>query len=101
MKLIRTETFNKLYSKLDTSVQKLVDKQIEILIETKGQGKPLYKDILFERKVEGFRMYYFKINQNTIILILASIMKKTSKKAQQEEIEKLKDELDKLFSDFQ
>ena len=101
MKLIRTQTFNKLYSKLDTSVQKLVNKQIEILIETKGQGKPLYKDILFERKVEGFRMYYFKINKNTIILILASIMKKTSKKTQQKEIEKLKDELDKLFSDFQ
>ena len=46
-------------------------------------------------------MYYFKLNQDTIILILASIMKKTSKKAQQKEIEKLKDELDKLFSDFQ
>ena len=52
MKLIRTDTFNKLYSKLDTSVQKLVDKQIEILIETKGQGKPYIKIFYLRGKLK-------------------------------------------------
>ena len=101
IKIIKTNEFNKNYSKLDTSVKKQIDKQIEYIINSKGNGKSLYKNIIFERKVESYRIYYIKMQQEIIILIFVSIHKKHSSKSQQEQIDLIKEYLDIYLSEFQ
>ncbi len=89
IQVIKTENYRKCYEKLDKSIQKQVDRQEKILISSGGRGKPLYKNILFERKSENYRIYYLKKDNDKIILVFISIHKKTNKKRQQEDINKI------------
>ena len=101
MKIIKTNTFNKQYSKLDSSIQNLIKKQIKIVTNQKKFGKPLYKNIIFERKVESYRIYFIVLNQSELVLIFVSIAKKHSKKSQQEDIEFVKKILKIYLKEFQ
>lgn len=94
MKLIRTETYWNSYEILDNFVKRLIDSQIKILVSTKGYGKSLYKNILFERKVGVYRLLYIRKENNELILILLLIVKK---KSQQDGIDFIKKNLDKFI----
>ena len=87
--IIKLKEYEKCYNKLDKSIQRQVDRQEKILENTGGKGKPLYKNILFERKVGSYRIYYLKKDNNKIILVLILIRKKSGDKKQQEVIDQI------------
>ena len=88
-KVRRTNRFNKEVEKLSNEEIKRVNKLIEQLKENPYVGDQLQIKILREKKLEEKRIYYLIFDDLNAILIIAI----SNKKAQQKEIDFIKDNI--------
>ena len=85
-KIFTTEEFDRDFDKLDTSLQTQIEKAIEQLETNPFVGKPLGYKFFREKKVKNYRIYYL-IYEDYIVTFIIAI---SSKKDQQEAIDKIK-----------
>ena len=85
-KIFTTEEFDRDFDKLDTSLQIQIEKAIEQLETNPFVGKPLGYKFFREKKVKNYRIYYL-IYEDYIVTFIIAI---SSKKDQQEAIDKIK-----------
>jgi len=85
-KIFTTEEFDKLFSKLDKSIQVRINNEIEQLQETPYVGKPLGYKFFREKRAEGYR-FYFLIYEEYVVVFVITL---SDKKGQQDAINKIK-----------
>ena len=85
-RIFTTDEFERLFKKLDRSLQLQIEKQIGQLETDPYVGKPLGYEFFREKKVRNYRFYYL-IYEEHIVVFLISI---SDKKDQQRVINKIK-----------
>ncbi len=95
--ILKTEMFDRKFSKLDNSVQLQIKKIREQLKENPYIGKPLDFEFFREKKIGKFRVYYL-IYENYSIVYIITI---SEKKDQQKVINTIKLFLDKYRQEIE
>lgn len=85
-KIFTTEEFDKIFSKLDSQIQRQIGKEIDQLAENPFSGKPLGYKFFREKKVRGYRIYFLIYEEYLVIFIITI----SGKKEQQEVIDTIK-----------
>ncbi len=78
--------FNKDFKKLDRSIQKQIEKEIDQLQINPYVGKPLGYSFFREKKVRNYRFYYLIYDEYVIVFVIAL----SDKKDQQRVINNIK-----------
>ena len=76
-----TEEFDKTFIKLDKSIQKSIDDEIEQLEKNPYVGKPLGFRFFREKKVKNYRFYYLIYDEHVVVFVVAISDKKNQQKA--------------------
>lgn len=76
-----TEEFDKLFNKLDNSIQIQIEKEIEQLQNNPFAGKPLGYKFFREKKVKNHRIYYLVYEEYVVVFIISLSNKKGQQKA--------------------
>ncbi|MBI4158754.1 hypothetical protein HY500_00675 [Candidatus Woesearchaeota archaeon] len=95
--ILKTEIFEKKFSKLDKSIQQQIESIRDQLKINPYIGKPLHVDYLREKKVGKFRIYYL-IYQEYVIIYMITI---SEKKDQQKAINTIRLFLDKYHQEIE
>lgn len=85
-KIFTTEEFDKDFDKLDLSLQKQIEKEIEQLEENPYVGKPLGYKFFREKKVKNYRIYCLIYEEYVVVFVVAV----SDKKNQQRVIDSIK-----------
>lgn len=80
-RIFTTEEFDKAFAKLDKSIQKSIDDEIEQLEKNPYVGKPLGFKFFREKKIKNFRFYYLIYDEYVVVFIVAISDKKDQQKA--------------------
>ena len=86
-KIFTTDQFDKTFEKLDASLKKQIEKEIEQLEITPYVGKPLGYKFFREKKVKNYRIYYLIYEDYVVVFVIAI----SDKKDQQRIIDTIKD----------
>lgn len=85
-KIFTTDEFDRDFDKLDISLQKQIEKEIEQLEENPYVGKPLGYKFFREKKVKNYRIYYLIYEEYVVVFVVAI----SNKKEQQKVIDSIK-----------
>jgi len=80
-KIFTTEEFDKIFSKLDNTLQKQIEKEIEQLQVNPEVGKPLGYKFFREKKVKNYRIYYLVYEEYVVVFVITLSDKKDQQKA--------------------
>ena len=80
-KIYVSDEFRKDFEKLDSSLKKQINKEIEQLEENPFVGKPLNYKFFREKKIKNHRMYYLIYEEYIIVFVVAISNKKDQQKA--------------------
>jgi len=78
--LYTTEDFDKSFSKLDNSLQKQIESELEQLEINPYVGKPLSYEFFREKKVKNYRFYYLIYEEYIVVFVVALSNKKEQQK---------------------
>jgi mRNA-degrading endonuclease RelE of RelBE toxin-antitoxin system len=92
--ILYTDQFMKNFLKLDKSIQKRFERQINYLVKNPFIGKPLGIKYFRELKVMNYRLYY-AINDKEILVLLVDT---STKKDQQKTIQEIKPKIIHLLN---
>jgi|TARA_Y100000310_G_C20463870_1_gene706666 mRNA-degrading endonuclease RelE of RelBE toxin-antitoxin system len=84
--IFTTNEFDKDFSKLDTSIRKQIEKEIEQLGSNPYVGKPLGYKFFREKKIQNYRFYYLIYENHVAVFVIAL----SDKKYQQKVIDTIK-----------
>lgn len=80
-KIFTTDEFDKLFGKLDNSIQKQIEKEIEQLETNPYVGKPLGYNFFREKKIKNYRVYYLIYEEHIVVFVITLSDKKNQQKA--------------------
>ncbi len=80
-KVFTTDEFERLFDKLDKSLQIQIEKEIEQLQTSPYGGKPLGYEFFREKKVRNYRIYYLVYEEYVVVFIVTLSDKKDQQKA--------------------
>ena len=80
-KIFTTDEFDKFFSKLDNSLQKQIEKEIEQLQINPFAGKPLGYKFFREKKIKNYRAYYLVYEEYVAVFVITLSNKKDQQKA--------------------
>ena len=75
-KIFTTDQFDKTFDKLDASLKKQIEKEIEQLEITPYVGKALGYKFFREKKVKNYRIYYLIYEDYVVVFVIAISDKK-------------------------
>ncbi|HLC57639.1 MAG TPA: type II toxin-antitoxin system RelE/ParE family toxin [Candidatus Nanoarchaeia archaeon] len=85
-KVYTTDEFDRLFAKLDNSLQKQIEKEIEQLETNPYAGRPLGYRFFREKRVKGYRFYYLIYEEYVVVFVITL----SDKKEQQKMIDAIK-----------
>jgi len=85
-KIYSTEEFDKDFSKLDSDLQRQIDREIQQLRVNPFVGKPLGYRFFREKKIKKFRIYFLIYEEYIVVFVIAL----SDKNAQQGAINTIK-----------
>lgn len=85
-RVFTTKEFDIDFERLDNSIQKIINKEVEQLKTNPYVGKPLGYKFFREKKTKNYRFYYLIYEEYVVVFIIAI----SSKKDQQATIDKIK-----------
>ena len=80
-RIYSTEEFDKDFSKLDSDLQRRIDKEIQQLRVNPFVGKPLGYRFFREKKVKKYRIYFLIYDELVVVFVIAISDKKTQQDA--------------------
>ena len=80
-KILITEEFERAFEKLDPSLQRRVENEINRLEENPYVGKPLGYKFFREKKILNYRVYYLVYDELVVVFVVALSDKKGQQKA--------------------
>jgi hypothetical protein len=89
---------NSLKSPKYRSLRKEVKKEITVLIQTKGKGQRVFKNLFEKRIKDDFRLYYikFKFSEKTFIVVVLLFI--SPKKKQGQDISNLRKIYEEIYN---
>ena len=75
-KVYTTEEFDRDYKKLDKSIKKQIDKEIEQIEINPYVGKPLGYKFFREKRARNYRFYYLIYDEYVVVFVIALSTKK-------------------------
>jgi len=79
-RIFTTSEFDKLFKKLDSEIQKQINKEISQLEKDPYVGKPLGYNFFREKKIRNYRIYYLIYNEILVVFIVTLSGKKDQQK---------------------
>lgn len=95
--ILKTEIFERKFSKLSSEIQKEVSEIIEKLSDNPFTGKPLFYPFFREKKIKKFRIYYLTYKEYLVVYLITI----SEKKDQQQAINTVRLFLDKYREDIE
>ncbi len=80
-KIFMTDEFERLFGRLDNSLQIQIEKEIEQLQINPYRGKPLGYEFFREKKVRNYRIYFLVYEEYVVVFIITLGNKKDQQRA--------------------